>query len=555
MMRHRRFAVLPVLLCCLVALPLAAEEQPPTPAPGLPRLGWGPLDVRQGGDKDLERVELVAALGRAVVLTAPVHWAQVEPQRPGSSETRYSFEATDEAVRYWQLAGFEPVLVITCESPWACVEPKRSAWHAFVDEHFPEAQRATAKREGTGVLPPTDDNHAAWGQFVERLAERYDGDGTADMPLLRRPIAGLQILPRADLPTHWLGSADEYLRLLDAAQAGLRQASKTLRLWHAVVDLRVLGHAPLPDERVFEVRLGKLLPSTPGTAAGVELERAIRFARRTLEMPRLFDVVPHFAGDNLDDDTANLRYLRHLLDAAEGQDVETVLGPGPILKLGAPKSGAGARVSDKELARRHRWWRIARTPGQEEQQQAQAWLDQGAAYDLIRCQCRAFAEGARTVVFDPHRTPIRGESEEAGGQARWHYLARGSRKAEPAGGKAQPAAHALEQFRKHIPVFRSASYSDVGTAGHAVVFQLEGDGPRPHVTVVLPGPQHDWATPPDARTRPRRVALPVPAGRYRVEWCKTDPFAARAEEFDAADGVLLLELGPEPVYILPIDKK
>ncbi len=551
-MRIRRLAVLPGLLCLLLVLPLAAEDPPA--APTMPSVGWGPLDMGQAGDRDLDRVELVAALGKALALTAPVHWGQVEPKRPGTSKERYSFTATDDAVRYWQLAGFEPVLVITPESPWASVAPKRSAWHAFVDEHYPEAERAAAKREATGVLPPTDDNHVSWGQFVEQLAERYDGDGKGDMPLLRRPIAGLQVLPRADLPTSWLGSADEYLRLLDAAQAGLRQASKTLRLWHAAIDLRVLGHAPLPDKRVFEERLAKLLPTTPGSSAGHEIERAVRFTRRTLEMPRLFDVVPHLGGANLDDDEANLQYLRHLLDAAEGTRVQTVLGPGPLLKLGAPRSGAGALVSDKELARRHRWWRIARTPGQEEQRQAQAWLDRGAAYDLIRTQCRALAGGAQGVIFAPHRTPIRGEKEEARAHARWHYLARGSRPSEPAGGKAQPAAYALGQFLTHVPSFRSAAFSDVGTAGHAVVFQLDGTGPRPHVTVVLPGPQHDWATPPDARTRPRRVALPVPTGRYRVEWCKTDPFAARAQELDAADGILLLELGPEPVYILPIEK-
>ena len=558
-MRYRSVAVLAGLLGILLALPVAAEEggRPAPKRPAAPRLaptGWGPLDAKRGGDRDLERVELVASLGRALALTVPVHWAQIQPKRPGASEP-LDFSATDEVVRYWHLAGFDPVLVLTPESPWASIDPARSAWHAFVDERYPEVLRATAKREGTGVLPPTGPNHVLWGQLVEQLAERYDGDGERDMPRLRRAIAGLQILPRAELPTDWLGSADEYLRLLDSAQAGLRRASKTLRLWHAAVDLRELGHPPIPDKRVFEARLAERMPSAPRSAAGLELERAVRFTRRTLEMPRLYDVVPHVGAKNLDDDEANLRYLRHLLTVAKGDHVEIVLGPGPVLKLAAPNSGSGALVPEKELQRRHRWQRIARTPGQEEQPRARAWLDRGAAYDLVRTYCRALASGASAVISTPHRRPIRGEGPKHREVTRWHYLVRGADGPGPAGGQAQPAFHALKQLFSHVPTFRSAAFTDVGTAGHAVVFQLERDGARPHVTVVLPGPQFDWATPPDARTRPRRVALPVPTGRYRVEWCKTDPFAAKAKELDAPDGVLLLELGPKPVYILPIDQK
>ena len=87
--------------------------------------------------------------------------------------------------------------------------------------------------------PPSDLYHdpweeTAWYRFVNKLVERYDGDGQDDMPGLTRPIKYWEVWNEPDLRQSWNGptypahqfngNAQDYVRLLSTAYSAIKRA-------------------------------------------------------------------------------------------------------------------------------------------------------------------------------------------------------------------------------------------------------------------------------------------------------------------------------------------
>ena len=536
-------AAIRVAIATLVLLLLAG----PAGADG-PFVGLAPFDPEAPRDRDVARLARFDGMGGAHAATVPVTWGALEPARGAAGAPQYRWKALDEAILVWQLAGLEPVLVLSPQSLWAGVPREKSAWHAAVREALPRAECSGALRGATGATPPAAANWGRWQRFVRDVVERYDGDGAKDMPGLRRPLRHVQILPGVD-PAAWLGDDESLLRLLHHALEGARTASDACRLLAPTIDLRATGHGPFPDEQEWRFRIGRLTPSSSQPLARLEVQRHFRLARRLLGMPRLYDILCQAGSEHLGDDVANLAFLRRTLDQSGAGAKGLWLVDSPMRKLGdARDPGVVAPKRDEQRLRR-RWLPVALNPRHAQHGRALDWLRRGQAYDLVRTLGRARAAGADAVLFlapfdelpagDPRRARARamGVLADVGAGAE-HTL------------RKTASWYALAQANRLLGGHRAAVETPIGAPGYSVIFQFDREGPRPWVAILMLDARLSWAGEPGQALPVRDVLVTLPRGTYTLESIRTSAQEPRRREV-TSDGALTLQLGPEPVYLIP----
>src|SRR5687768_5994420 len=182
-------------------------------------------------------------MGVAWAQTEPIRWDVIQPRPPIADLVLSDWSASDATVARWQRAGFAPLLTLSPASAWASQPVDRTDWARFVREALPGADATLAIRAARGAAPPSGERWKAWQAFVRAVVERYDGDGRDDAPGLLRPVRQVQILARVQDADHWLGSADDYLRLLHHAAEGAGEADPRCEIVHSAVDLRGLFRA------------------------------------------------------------------------------------------------------------------------------------------------------------------------------------------------------------------------------------------------------------------------------------------------------------------------
>ena len=536
-----------LLLAGLLGAGAAQGGESPAAAPAA---GLDALDPFAASDRDPARLAALAGLGRAYVRTAPIAWGAIEPQPPRGGPARYDWAQLDAAILVWQLADLEPVPVLVPRSSWGALAPGVTAWARRVQDELPAAEAEAALRTLPGVPPPRGDMWSQWERFVRDLVERYDGDGKADMPGLRRPVRHVQVLDRLD-PGSWLGSAADTTRLLHHAALGLKAASGEVRLLGPGLDLRATGHEPAPDEREWNYRIAQFVPIGASPLARLETTRAFEIIREVLERIRLVDVVCHVGAEHHADDVSNTRFLRSWLDAHASAGKPVWLVDVPTRKLGAARTPGVVEPKEDEARLRQRWLPVARNPRHSEHEAALDWLRRGQAFDLVRGLCRARAAGAEVVLFQsPWDEPHAGHRQRAtgGGQG---LLAVGADDAPAAGARPTASWYALAQALALLGGRPSVEETPIGAPGRVVIFRTTDSDARPFVAVALLDARLSWAGAPGAALPLQDVLVPVPRGRYTIEDCRTGPEAARRRSVEVEDGMLALQLGPAPVYILP----
>jgi hypothetical protein len=545
---------LAAVLLALTALAAGAEEDPaaaPRGVAGLAWVGFGPVDPWDPSALDHWRRMALEGLGPALVTLGPIPWGRIEPRPPIGGDRRvYDWERVDAVIRSFTAAGFEVVPRLSASSPWASAEREQSGWARALRVLLPAEEARPLRTEGGGALPPAENHWRDWEAFVRAFLERYDGDGFQDAPGLGLPVRAVELEDRPVDPRRFAGDASEYLRLLHHASQAAELAARTndqrpgpaaparfrIRVVHGAVDLLGLGAEPYPDdpevERRLDARLGDLPP-----AAALASRWTLDFARQTLEMTRLVDVVPHLGSAHGADEVANLRWLRHLLDSRGGATVEAWLTDTPLAHLGEPQVAHSARPGPDEARLRSRLAAAARNPAHPDRGPARAWFDRGEAYDLVRTIARARAAGARRILWDAE-----GPASTSGRLVRRSVVGDWQR---------LPAWHALAQANGLLAGRTIAEVVSAGAPASAVRFSSPAlDGPPP-VTIVFLDPDLSWAGDADGALPARDVALAVADGAYVIEevaLAAGEPTRRRAR---AEGGVLRLALTPAPVYLTP----
>lgn len=548
-----------VLLLLLAGALRAAHGEPPVPgappAPPPPALDAGVLlgiaGVAPAGDDPalLGRLPALAGLGGAVLESVPVAWGALDPRPPDHPVARYDWQPLDELVLGARRAGLTPRLVLSPASPWASQAPETTDYARFLRAQLPEAEARAALAAVQAVAPPTERGWREWERFLRDLFERYDADGVRDVPGLTEPLREVQILDRADLGTRWLGSVEEYQRLLFHAKEAAGTAAPRLRIAHAAVDLRGLVRPGDEPERWRE-RLAGSVPATPPLLR-LEAERSLTFVLRALDTPLVYDVLPQAGSGSLAEDALNVTALRGLLDARGLAGKVVIVTDGPTRRLSAPRADVPAeRVGDDEARLRARLLPAALRG--EEAGAARRWLRRGTAYDLVRGAALCRAAGAEQVITHG-LTDLGGRApgEEGPRLGDQGFL-------RPVPGAAglpvwerTASYHAAAQWNRLLRGHRRADTTPLGASGRAVVFRFAESSPRPWVALLMLDPARSWAGPEDGPAARALVRVPLPAGDVELEEVAVGEAPPERRRARVVDGVLEIELGPAPVYVLP----
>ena len=131
-----------------------------------------------------------------------VLWDRVEKRPPKEEKHFYDWRFIDNIVKSFQNTPEDLFFVIKGASRWAgqSNDRKSKSW------------------------PPDDKYLNDYGRFVLHLVERYDGDGTDDMPGLRNPIKIWGIESEVHHSYQWGGSKEQYLDVLKTAYKNVKAA-------------------------------------------------------------------------------------------------------------------------------------------------------------------------------------------------------------------------------------------------------------------------------------------------------------------------------------------
>ena len=441
------------------------------------------------------------------------------------------------------------MIVLSPRNPWACGSKEKSAWARAVRETLPTAEAKAALGSASGTPAPRADTWAKWERLVRDLVERYDGDGKDDMPGLRRPVVHFQILEDAASPASWLGSVEEYMRLLHHGGLGARRACKQSRVLATGVDVAGTGYDPFPDQREHEFRIERLVPED-AILSRLELARSFRLLEALLNMPALYDVLPQVGNDSHADDVANLRFLRRSLDEHAGKDVSLWLVDNATLKLGDARTPGAVGPKKGERRLRQRWLSAARNPAHPEHAEALPWMRRGQAFDLLRSLGRARAAGADVVLFCCawDGAPSRAGT---GAPGRGGLLSESGRTGPAAGSLRTPAWYALAQAVRLLGGHRSAGETSIGAPGRSVIFHFHAKQDRPWIALMSLDARLSWAGEPGQALPRRDVLIPLPNGRYVLEACRVGPEAPERRTVVVSNGMLTLTMTPAPLYVIP----
>ncbi len=159
-----------------------------------PRLGL----AFPGADPAVYRHVADAGIG---VVRIDAAWKHIEPA-PG----RFDFRALDRRIAEMQRLGLTPFVTFTSDAEWAVMP---------------------ATKHLNNATPRDPD---AWSRFVRSTVERYDGDGTDDMPGLRGPVrywqAANEFMGAKNTAGGWGGSSDELLAYVNLAHDAVKAADR-----------------------------------------------------------------------------------------------------------------------------------------------------------------------------------------------------------------------------------------------------------------------------------------------------------------------------------------
>ena len=531
----------------------AEDELPPAPPPFSEQAAWlglAGLPVAVMDEAAFGRVRALDGMGVAWAETQPIRWGDVEPRPPDSPLARYDWRAIDDTVLSCQRAGFSPLLVLSPTCAWAQIDPETCDWTRFARERLPEAEVAPALASAVGALPPRPEAYKHWQRFVRDLVERYDGDGTRDVPSLLRPVLEIQVLDQVQRATRWRGSAEDYQRLLHYARAGAEEADPRVSVMHAAVDLRGLFRAQDGEPDLWLKRLEASLPATPAFVR-LEARRGIELVLADLSFTQLFDGVPHVGSGNLGEDVRNLAALAALLTQHGASTLPFWLSQGPTRRLGRSRVEApDDRLEPAEDRLRQRL--LTEGLRQPEDGPARRWLRAGAAYDVVRGAALARAAGAsRVFTYELGDAGVRVPGEAEGPGRAQGFVREVAAPGAPPTFTPTPSWYAARQLNRLTLGHRSAATAPLGAPGTVVVFSFGESHPVPWVAVLLPDPNLSWAGTPGEAPAPHKTSLPMPDGPVEIEELTLEDGPVRRRRAEVVDGLLEIELSHAPVYILP----
>ncbi len=242
-----------------------------------------------------------------------IGWGKMQ----SSAAASIDFKMLDRLVKEYQGAGFAECMIgLKSESDWASIAPNA----ALPDTNF-------------APKPEFMDDYAAW---VGAVIERYDGDGTADLPGLKYPIRYYEI--GVEFSTYEPEPVQDYLGMLEAAyQAAHAAYPDVVVLQVPFLTTTAFDSNPGPDE--YEAAFAAVDPRI--------LYHSLAEIRAILDRPELFDALNFHCLAGAQELEATIRWLRFEMDS-RGYDKPLIVSdtsPSPFVGWGAATTCQGDPAS------------------------------------------------------------------------------------------------------------------------------------------------------------------------------------------------------------------
>jgi len=182
-------------------------------------------------------------------MSKPANWQRIEPRKG-----EYHWEYIDRYVRTAQERDIQILFIVFPFTNWdqeTCNLhlPYIQAWEAPDGE---KGDRGKFGKDGHNAHKTGKPcNMEAYKEFLQRLVERYDGDGIDDIPGLKYPIRYWQIGTEVDMTVELQGSEEDYFEMLKESYITIKQTDPNAKV--LISSFPTLGgdrtqfHAGKPD--------------------------------------------------------------------------------------------------------------------------------------------------------------------------------------------------------------------------------------------------------------------------------------------------------------------
>ncbi len=274
-----------LILCTLLILAILItscappQPKPPRPTPGPPRPT--PTPTPTTGNEILIGVEYAfpgyadtfAETGISTVKFYPETYARWNEMQP-SPTSEIDFSKTDAIVKEYQNAGFTNIVIgVRHDSEWG--------------------SKDVGKFKATNHVPKPE-HQDAYDTWITSYIERYDHDGTNDMPGLRSPIRYYEI--GVEFSSYEPGPVNEYVTFLQ----------HTYDIAHETYPDVIITHAAFLTTRAFE---DTLQATATGFSQLPDKHHGLGDMQKVLDHPEAFDVVNFHSLGAPEEIDANVAWL------------------------------------------------------------------------------------------------------------------------------------------------------------------------------------------------------------------------------------------------------
>lgn len=272
-------------------------------------------------------VQSVGAYGS----NAFIAWRQIQ-KFPSSS---YAWGYIDSLVQANQAAGLRTMITLKCTNPITSYDsiPGTCAWNYD--------QNPTSDNKSAWF--PQGGDTTLWKNFVSAIVERYDGDGTSDMPGLIYPITQWHIIGQewqriwcSQFPDTSLANAQEFVKLNNMTYDAIKNQQPNSEISLAGIDTRHQSEAFYDGYFTNQatVCMGNCLTDSTFTASQLPLIPNFFFLQKLRNVMYIFknarfdemDVHAYGRWENI----SNI--ARWVKDSAQGKPVIFMEGGGPFCK-------------------------------------------------------------------------------------------------------------------------------------------------------------------------------------------------------------------------------
>ncbi|MBK7972207.1 MAG: hypothetical protein IPK07_02565 [Deltaproteobacteria bacterium] len=200
----------------------------------------------------------LAEMGLTAVKHYPEHvmWGEMQ----SGPKDAIDFRRLDDYVREYQRAGFgDLVICLRANAKWAARSPGLVKW----DDTNPKPE-----------------HYDAYEKWIQSVVERYDGDGSGDLPGLRWPVRYLEI--GSEFSSYEPGPVAHYLETLKHAYAAAHRASASV----------LVAHAAFMPTTAFKTRPAASVEAYRAAFQKIEVDptHGLDDIWAILDQPALFDV-------------------------------------------------------------------------------------------------------------------------------------------------------------------------------------------------------------------------------------------------------------------------